>query len=55
MGKLWKSLVSKFTMRRQYCLFVDQVNGKEVCVYRDYYGNEFLSQSRFGYRVRRFL
>jgi hypothetical protein len=41
-------------MKRKYCLFIDKVDGKEVFLYVDCYGTEWMANfNRFGFRVLR--
>ena len=35
------------------CLFVDKVNGREVCLYTDKYGKEWMAQSKWEMRCAR--
>ena len=35
------------------CLFVDKVNGREVWLYTDKYGKEWMAQSKWGMRCER--
>ena len=45
---------SWLTMKRKQCLFVDSVSGKEVFLYVDCYGDEYMAEyNRFGFRVAR--
>lgn len=46
-------LNSWLTMKRVEHLFTDCVSGKGVWLYRDCYGQEWMADSRFGFRVRR--
>lgn len=46
-----KNLISRLTMKRLDCLFVDKVNGKEVFRWKDKYGGTFMAQNRFGTRI----
>lgn len=50
---MFKYLVSVFTMKKQCVLFIDQVNGKEVYLWIDKYGAEYMAHSKFGFRVKR--
>lgn len=49
-----KWIVSKFTMKRKRFLFIDQVEGKEVFLYVDKYGTEWMANyNHWTYRVKR--
>ena len=41
--ELIKRIMSRLTMKRQDCAFVDKVNGCEVFNYVDCYGNKWLA------------
>ena len=46
--------LSRLTMKNTgRCLFVDKVNGREVWLYLDKYGEEWLAQSKWGMRCER--
>lgn len=49
---LWR-IISRFTMTKITPLFIDVVNGKDVNLYIDKYGIEWMAQSKFGYRTQR--
>jgi hypothetical protein len=43
--------LSRATMKNTgRCLFVDKVNGREVWLYIDKYGKEWMAQSKWGMR-----
>lgn len=44
-------LKSRLSMVRQKTLFYDKINGQAVCEYKDYYGNKWIAQSKFGFRT----
>ena len=44
---------SRLTMKYQCVLFWDKVNGMAVCLYKDCFGDEYLAQNKFGFRVKR--
>ena len=47
-------LISRFTMSNTgRCLFVDKVNGREVWLYVDCFGKEYMAQSKWGMRCER--
>ena len=47
-------LISKLTMSNTgKCLFVDKVNGREVWLYIDYFGKEYMAQSKWEMRCER--
>lgn len=46
-----KKLISKLTMKKGRYLLTDIVNGKEVFEYTDYYGDKYMAQSKYGFRV----
>jgi hypothetical protein len=46
-------LISRLTMKYQYSLFTDVVNGKPVNLYIDDYGVEWMAQSKWGFRTKR--
>lgn len=50
--KVIKSIKSRLTMRRQYTLFHDRVNGKAVNLYKDCFGNKWMAQSKLGTRTK---
>ena len=53
MKKIIRALKSKLTMQNTgECLFVDKVNGKGVYVYKDSFGEKYMAQSKFGFRVK---
>ena len=46
--------VSWFSMKRKHFLFVDIVSGKEVFLYEDYYGDQWMANYfYFGFRVKK--
>lgn len=47
-----KTIISWLTMKRERCLFVDRVTGKEVFLYTDRYGDKWMAEwNRFFFRV----
>lgn len=47
-------LASRFTMKKTgECLFVDNVDGREVWLYTDCFGKEFMAQSKWEMRIER--
>lgn len=54
MLRLFRWARSWMTMKRKSCLFVDQVSGREIFLYVDCYGREWMAEfNRFGFRVTR--
>jgi hypothetical protein len=48
------SFLSRLTMKNTgECLFVDKVNSREVWLYIDKYGKEWMAQSKWGMRCTR--
>jgi hypothetical protein len=48
-----KWLLSKLSMKRRHCMFVDRVSGKEVFNYIDCYGQEWMAEwSHWFFRVK---
>ena len=48
-----ESIISRFTMKYERSLFWDKVNGKAVNLYVDKFGDEWIAQSKFGFRIKR--
>lgn len=49
-----RAIKSRLTMKNTgRCLFVDKINRKEVWLFIDCYGVEYMAQSKFGFRVKR--
>ena len=44
---------SRLSMKYHCVLFWDKINGKAVCLYVDYFGDEWMAQSKFGMRIKR--
>lgn len=47
-----KYIVSRLTMKLESNLFIDKINNKYVSIYSDLYNNKFMSQSKFGFRIK---
>ena len=48
-----KLIISRFTMKKQFCAFVDVVNFREVWVWKDKYNHFWLAHSKWGMRIRK--
>lgn len=49
-----KWLKSKFSMKRKSCLFIDKVSGKEVFLYVDCFGVEWMANyNHWFFRVKK--
>jgi len=48
-----KAIRSFFTMQRKHCLFIDTVVGKEVFLYVDCYGQEWMASFIWTDRMKR--
>jgi len=51
MKKFIKWIISRYTMQRQELMFYDQVNEKPVYKYIDKYNENYMAQSKIGFRV----
>ena len=47
-----KEIISRLTMSRETCAFVDNVSGKEVFYYTDCYGDRWLAEFGFIFSTR---
>jgi hypothetical protein len=50
--ELIKRIMSRLTMKRQGCAFVDKVDGYEVFNYVDCYGNKWLANWNYLFSMR---
>ena len=44
-----RNLISRLTMKRVICIFIDNISGKSVYTYVDKYGDEWMSNYPFYY------
>lgn len=50
--KMINYIKSKLTMKFERTLFTDIVDGKKVCLFTDCFGDEWMANTKFGFRVK---
>lgn len=53
MKKIFRSVISRFTMVYVTQLFYDEHFKESVNIYLDYYNDEWMASSKFSYRVKK--
>jgi len=48
---MFKWIRSRWTMEMKYSLFYDHIEGKNVYLWEDCYGVEWMAQTKYGFRV----
>jgi hypothetical protein len=48
---MFKRIRSRLTMEMKYSLFYDHIEGKNVYLWEDCYGVEWMAQTKYGFRV----